>query len=189
MCRNQTVEEEPCNETCSTTFQSFCPSYKEHLCCQGNGTCEEMQGPCETDSDCKGSLICGVENCDWAGGVNCCKKKCQEDGCCTRESPCQEDEGPCENGGVCMNGTTCLMEHCSWDKSKACCTNQTLDKGCSPEHKCQEGEGMCDYQKSNDCQDGLTCTANSCKWFIPDPPNKIFRAHCCNRVPGLIFSG
>ena len=86
-----------------------------------------------------------------------------------------------------MNGLTCLMENCSWDSSKACCTNQTLQKDCGSQgYKCLYGEGHCN--KDNDCQDGLKCTANSCKWYIPNPPNIIFRASCCDNVAGLILS-
>ena len=68
------IQEDNCTGICSPSFQLYCPSYKDNLCCQGNGTCQEMQGPCKIDSDCKGSLICGMENCDWAKGINCCKK-------------------------------------------------------------------------------------------------------------------
>ena len=86
-----------------------------------------------------------------------------------------------------MNGLTCLMENCSWDSSKACCTNQTLQKDCGSQgYKCLYGEGHCN--NDNDCQDLLRCTANSCKWYIPNPPNRIFRASCCDNVTGLILS-
>ena len=86
-----------------------------------------------------------------------------------------------------MNGLTCLMENCSWDSSKACCTNKTLQKDCGQDYKCLYGEGHCN--NDNDCQDGLKCTANSCKWYIPNPPeNRTLRANCCDNVTGLIFS-
>ena len=179
------IEEDSCTGICSPPFQHFCPSYKDHLCCQGNGTCKEMKGPCSSDSVCEGSLICGIENCDWAEGVNCCKEKCRGDDCCTSGSPCREDEGVCTRNQDCMDGHTCMVGNCSWDNSKACCTNQTLDKNCSRDYKCLEGQGHCrhDYE----CQDGLNCTRQSCNWYHPASHLRQL-ASCCNAVPGLIFS-
>ena len=73
MCPSDgSIEEKPCSEICSSVFELFCPSYKDYLCCQGDGDCKEMQGPCETDDDCEGPLTCGSDTCDWAEGVNCC---------------------------------------------------------------------------------------------------------------------
>ena len=177
------IEEEPCTDICSDSFQLFCPSYKDKLCCQGNGICKEMQGPCQTDNNCTGSLICGTENCDWAEGVNCCKGKCQGNGCCTSQSPCREDEGFCSRNGDCIDGHTCLKGVCSWDSSGACCTNQTLNKNCT-HIKCHEGEGHCN--NDGECEAGLRCTDRSCNWYHP-VSHLTDLASCCNPVAGLKF--
>ena len=175
-------EEESCTEICAPPFQLFCPSYKDNLCCQGNGSCKDMQGPCEIDSDCEGSLICGTDNCPWAAeGVNCCKEKCQAEGCCYQynRGPCKADEGVCDRYSDCIDGHTCLAGGCSWDNSSACCINQTLNKVCNQQDKCLEGEGHCNLDDG--CQEGLNCTDKSCKWYHP---NQAHFASCCNKVPG-----
>jgi len=44
-------------------------------CCglQNNGNlCEVGEGPCKLNSDCSTGLICGLKNCLWSNGENCC---------------------------------------------------------------------------------------------------------------------
>ena len=44
-------------------------------CCSFPNICHEMGGHCETDKDCYGSMVCGLQNCDWdleQKGFNCC---------------------------------------------------------------------------------------------------------------------
>ena len=32
-------------------------------CCSSEYPCKEFEGDCDTDDDCEGSLICGIDNC------------------------------------------------------------------------------------------------------------------------------
>jgi hypothetical protein len=50
------------------------PAVTENCCgTHRNGPlCEEGEGPCELNSDCKDSLVCGTNNCLWSKSHNCC---------------------------------------------------------------------------------------------------------------------
>ena len=47
-------------------------------CCKSSNICEVGEGDCDSDSDCSGNLICGVDNCQsldsgWAASYfDCC---------------------------------------------------------------------------------------------------------------------
>ena len=47
-------------------------------CCQQNYPCDEGEGHCNLDSECKNGLICGRHNCDTkkfpSKGTRCCQK-------------------------------------------------------------------------------------------------------------------
>ena len=43
-------------------------------CCEPETPCDVGEGDCDEDRDCKGLLICGVDNCPWGGNDNCCMK-------------------------------------------------------------------------------------------------------------------
>ena len=39
-------------------------------CCSSANKCEENQGDCDEDTDCKDGLICGINNCKDIHGLN-----------------------------------------------------------------------------------------------------------------------
>ena len=46
-------------------------------CCTESSPCDEGQGDCDNDKECKGNLVCGKNNCDnlkfpWRG-TDCCE--------------------------------------------------------------------------------------------------------------------
>ena len=51
-------------------------------CCTPNTPCDDGDGDCDTDADCKDGLMCGTNNCkiktglyDWDDADDCCTKK------------------------------------------------------------------------------------------------------------------
>lgn len=49
-------------------------------CCTSNSPCEEKDGHCNNDGDCKDALVCGTDNCQFVGsfdfetGDDCCRQ-------------------------------------------------------------------------------------------------------------------
>ena len=47
-------------------------------CCNVNYPCNENEGHCDSDNDCKIGLVCGINNCDEekfpSVGTRCCQK-------------------------------------------------------------------------------------------------------------------
>ena len=52
-------------------------TYSGSFCSQGKGgiLCQDMEGDCDKNGDCEGSLRCGSDNCPWiSNGADCCYK-------------------------------------------------------------------------------------------------------------------
>ena len=45
-------------ERCNGTLNEITSS-----CCSNKNPCSKGKGDCDSDSDCKGNLICGIDNC------------------------------------------------------------------------------------------------------------------------------
>ena len=58
----------------STNLGQYDPSF----CSQSGRLCQEMEGDCDNDNECEGSLKCGIDNCNrpdqitWASDADCC---------------------------------------------------------------------------------------------------------------------
>ena len=49
--------------------------YNSSFCSSNGRLCQEMEGDCDRDDQCEGSLKCGKNNCgqsDWSSGADCC---------------------------------------------------------------------------------------------------------------------
>ena len=61
------------NYTCEAGFHSDIEE-----CCSSTNQCGEGQGDCDADSECLGSLVCGINNCDPSrfpsSNTDCCEK-------------------------------------------------------------------------------------------------------------------
>merc|ERR1719318_477414 len=48
---------------------------KDDGCCTKDKPCDEGEGDCDDDTECRGSLVCGKDNCPWGDDDDCCKRK------------------------------------------------------------------------------------------------------------------
>ena len=63
-------------------------SFKHHKkeCCNEKFQCDFGEGPCKSDDQCKGYLICGTKNCvgdNFKSSDNCCTEPYEDPGCDT----------------------------------------------------------------------------------------------------------
>ena len=103
--------------------------------CSSPQPCEEGQGDCDFNSDCRGNLICGNNNCRQIHGnisaatSDCCVKPVTTTaattpinspglgtdtdwGFCTAQQPCDESQGDCDNDGECRGNLVCGRNNC-----------------------------------------------------------------------------
>lgn len=101
-------------------------------CCNSEYLCGENEGDCDTDSQCKDGLRCGMDNCGdgWPDSTwDCCSRcnsQAKRSDCCNAEYPCLENEGDCDSDDDCDSGLFCGENNCgkdwpgsTWD----CCTS------------------------------------------------------------------
>ena len=111
-------------------------------CCTEETPCEKYDGDCDSNSDCKGDLICGENNCnvDWLSDSefdetdDCCMENLRclgnDGGCCTEETPCEKYDGDCDSDSDCKGDLICGENNCNvdwhtdseFDESDDCCT-------------------------------------------------------------------
>ena len=96
--------------------------------CLPPNPCAAGEGVCQSNDECKGSLICGYNE----GACNsttmpfpltaldsCCtdRYRCQGfhtyNGCCTADTPCGKGDGDCDSDGQCQGELTCGNDNCS----------------------------------------------------------------------------
>ena len=171
----------------------------EHCCHRDHlNQCDVGEGDCNEDEECKGSLICGSNNCldnrspadFYDEEDDCCERRC------TPSHPCGAGEGHCESDSDCKSASlACGLGNCldqdtfpfdqfpmnyraySFTSEDNCC--YTL---CSPQDKCDTKILGCSTDE--DCKDGLYCDleTNSCQDIDEcDPEN--------GKVDGLIKCG
>jgi len=125
-------------------------------CCTPENPCNEGEGDCDGPDDggqhdghagCKGSLVCGTNNCKKFGAYYH-----EKDDCC--ESPFS----PLISKPVKVSDAEVFS------LTKRCRGRNFNDRGCcSSENPCVEGEGDCENNK--DCNGDLVCGNNNCKDF------------------------
>lgn len=132
--------------------------------CSANDQCEVDKGDCDADTDCKGSLKCGVNNCPDTDDplADCCY------------DPETDKDKPCD-------GSSSNMWTCCTDKIAAGVVGG-----------CKAGEGDCDDDK--ECDGDLVCGRNSCDTDFNNKLNtkKFFpsrQADCCISKSRALFYG
>ncbi len=144
--------------------------------------CDEVNDQCvftPQDSVCNDGLFCnGTERCDMTSG-------CLSTGDpCPAGTTCNETQHTCYSDAVCGNGTLEASEECD-DGNKAdgdcCSSNCTYEAGgsscsdgqfCNGEETC-DGHGACQAGTPVTCDDGISCTDDSCNELTDR----------CNRTP------
>ena len=119
-------------ELLDTAVLDKCTGWDE--CCSHDRQCGELEGDCDSDSDCRAGLVCGKNNCPvvdygtFTVGDDCCYKEvCSGgDNCCTADHPCEEDQGDCDDDQECQEGLQCGTDNCpadvdSFESDDDCC--------------------------------------------------------------------
>ena len=93
MSKNLGVEGSSCNNNVDCKGELVCDgnlkecrqtsshhSYDSHFCSRDGRLCQEMEGDCDHDHECAGSLICGTDNCGsgYPGIWDCCAQSGDE---------------------------------------------------------------------------------------------------------------
>ena len=151
--------------------------------CTKNNLCEEDEGDCDNDDQCKENHKCGTDNCRRSmpglhSQFDCCYN--EDEDFCTIHNLCGDKEGDCDSDDMCQEGLLCGLNNCpaslGFDSDVDCCYLSIvgMDDFCTADNPCGVDEGDCD--SNNECQTSLICdTANSC------PANLGFTSdvNCC----------
>lgn len=76
-------------------------------CCSVPNPCEEGEGACNSNTHCKGSLVCGKEGSSCKGSSFDRKDRCCVKPTCTSSQPCGEGEGICKRDADCQGDLKC----------------------------------------------------------------------------------
>jgi len=142
-------------------------------CCGNPSKCTLGQGDCDSDDDCYGDLVCGIDNCGGSESDADCCMVLQCDGsqtawdCCSSSKQCQENEGDCDGDDDCHGNLVCGKDNCIGGAADADCCTPTLKTGseldwnaCNSTNPCGENEGDCD--DNSDCDGSLVCGVDNC---------------------------
>lgn len=148
--------------------------------CCSNDKCDEGEGDCTADIDCKGSLVCGNNNCPQNGGLwdpedDCCERACNSD------HPCKEGGGHCEYDSDCENpgwqicGNDRCLDQTYFPRNVFINNSETYllpsDNCCHRRcnkayYTCGEGEVGC--LTDDDCHNGFYCYQNTAQPYCTD---------------------
>merc|ERR1712168_1270060 len=101
--------------------EDICPVINDK--CTKDEKCNEGEGTCQKNNECKGRLRCGYRNCKTyhpcaPKNTNCCEDPdiCNGDypdrNCCTINNPCQLGGGNCEANIHCEGELVCGTRNC-----------------------------------------------------------------------------
>ena len=136
-------------------------------CCTSLSPCGINEGDCDSNLECQGELICGIDNCinilpsdHFPSTHDCCYSPLICDGssnndidsCCRTWNPCGENEGDCDSNADCHEGLVCGTNNCR---------NILAHQKYEPTHDCCHDPlttVKCDGRQAN--------AADCCKFFI-----------------------
>ena len=143
--------------------------------CTADNLCDENEGDCDYDYECKNDLVCGTNNCpnspEFGGGDDCCysaiaisttTKGIGHDSFCTANNLCDENEGDCDYDYECKNDLVCGTNNCpdspEFGGGDDCC----YSVGCSGIASLI-GDNYCDDENNNEeCNwDGGDCCGDN----------------------------
>ena len=142
------------------------------LFCDGIETCD-ASSDCEdgTPPNCDDGVPCTVDNCD--EGADMCTNTTNDANCdnglfCDGEETC-DASSDCLPGMPpdCNDGVACTDDACN--EAGGTCTNTTNNANCSNGQFCDGVEicttGGCQAGSGSNCNDGISCTVDSCDEF------------------------
>jgi len=111
--------------------------------CTNKKKCGLGGGTCSRNSNCKGRLICGNNNCkafnkNAKSTANCCTRRTtRKAGGCSKKTPCGLGQGDCNNNKSCQKGLVCGKNNCRDFNPKAkkradCCIKKTATTTAAP---------------------------------------------------------
>ena len=135
------------------TDRDFCDDFPGY---PNTWLCQEMEGDCDDDAHCEGSLECGNNNCplSYDHGMDCCYQNVP----CTQNSDCQSHL-------ICDGNTR---------KCRRKAVDLPQDNDFCVDNLCQEMEGDCDDDA--DCEGSLECGNNNCPAVIQNAGGGV---DCC----------
>ena len=160
------------NQVAAQELRLYCHG-SEH-CCRPENQCDRNEGDCNTHEDCKGTYLCGTDNClnlgvegrgggNWDDQDDCCERLC------TPDRPCLQGQGDCDTNNDCQRPTwmSCVHDSCSNNQWFPLDTypNNTMDvylegddcclRNCRPDARCNHDQEGCETDA--DCKDGIEC--------------------------------
>ena len=142
--------------------------------CSAQNPCDEGQGDCDNDSECKDSLVCGYNGND-------------SENCRQIHGNLATADADCCIQNMTTNATTTPSIKPTSDNTDE--EKEETLRYCSPnvpeDEKCKEGDGDCD--SDDDCKGDLVCGFNNCKdhpkyQLDQDFKKRYPKADCCETV-------
>jgi len=124
-----------CDPGWAPDANNACNDWPANFCGGLDDGCTIGQGDCDDNNDCRGPLLCGVNNCDQPDSArplaDCCVDPSNPTGegentpcdgtapnawgCCTPQNQCGENQGDCDNNDDCLDGFICQADSCTTD--------------------------------------------------------------------------
>ena len=104
----------------------------------GKNICGYYEGPCGSNEECIGNLICGICNENFPDGTNCCREpySCGEnhtstETCCSDLRQCDIGEGNCQDDSHCSGILKCGDSNCGdlFPNGTNCCEQPSTTEG------------------------------------------------------------
>lgn len=131
--------------------------------------CDEGEGDCDTDAECAGALVCGVNN-GLQYGMHAIYDVCVQDHCGNFVQDADET-------GVDCGGADCGTCYVCPDSSQ-----NGLFNFCSPGCLCDDGQGDCDSDA--DCMPGLVCGTDNGENYNISTNYETCVLPACDKAPG-----
>ena len=165
------------NAESTSSMKLYCRG-GDHCCT--NDSCDEGEGDCNDDNECKGSLVCGDNNCGQSGGMwdaedDCCERRC------TSEHPCKEGGGhcvydsDCENSGWLLCGNDRCLDKTYFPRNVFINNSETYfsssDNCCY--RRCNKAYYLCGQNEvgclgDDDCHVGYYCHQDTAQPYCTD---------------------
>jgi hypothetical protein len=153
--------------------------------CKDCGPCDEGQGMCFINSDCKSGLVCNNGVCAISSGGGDCRIQEGTLTYCAACGPCSEGQSVCHKDSQCVSGLVCSDNGYCVKSSNPSSSSSSGGAGCRIQEgtltycevcgPCSEDQSVC--FKDSECASGLVC--NSKGFCVRSAPSGT-----CKATPG-----